>query len=106
MHQHIHARIRPKCIRTISTPPVTYPATYPHKCIMPVYGKQIQHPTEESTIDALDKLGICEIQMTDITFLFYAHMVDPIMFTVLNKISSQQAAPTIDTNAIAYIFLD
>jgi hypothetical protein len=61
--------------------------------VPPRYGKHQQevHPEEPST--ALSPEELKELQEIVGVFLFYARVVDPTMFTAINKIASHQSKP-------------
>ena len=72
-----------------------------HKWTEPVYGQKVQYVLPESTPPILDKKGITRIHAINGTFLYYDRAVDSCMLPAINKISSQQAYRTQETNSTA-----
>ena len=62
------------------------------------YGKDNQAPTPNDDSPLLDEAGKKRVQGIVGSFLFYARAVDPTIIMAISELSSQQAAPTENTN--------
>lgn len=83
------------------------PKNAQHKWVEPNYGTHTpQEPTHDSSAPCLDKKGTQRIQAISGTYLYYARGVDPSILPALNKLASEQATPTTDTEAKATMLMD
>jgi hypothetical protein len=88
----------PRALKRFEHPPPRPPQHVPHKWLTPVYGfSKPQTATIESQATPLAADGTTHIQQISGTFLYYSD-VDYCILPALNEISSQQSAPTTDTN--------
>ena len=101
MNYYIHFSL--KKFNHISPP---RPQNFPRIWNKPVYGlKTTQRPTASSTTAPLDKNVTWHIQSISGKFLYYSK-IDPCIKLALNEISSEQSAPTKDTNNKSAMFVD
>ena len=97
----------PKALEKFGHPAPSKPQYAPHLWTVPVYGKHVkQMPTPLSTAQNLNGPATVRVQAVSGTFAFYARGVDPTMLPALNEISSQQAAPTVDTAKKCNMLMD
>jgi hypothetical protein len=88
----------PRALKRFAHPPPLRPQHAPHKWQAPVYGsRKPQTATTEFQAKALEPDSTTRIQQVIGTFLYYAN-VDCCILPALNEISSEQSAPTTDTN--------
>ena len=86
--------------------PPPRPQHSPHIWNKQVYGrKNTQQHTASSTAAPLDKYDTRLIQPISVIFLYYSE-IDPCINPALNEISSEQSAPTKDTNNKSAMFVD
>ena len=78
----------------------------PHRHSLPTYGATIHYTKTDDTSATLGKEGKTFIQQATRTFLFYTRAVDPTMLVAMSSITSEQAAPTVETIEKAHSFLD
>jgi hypothetical protein len=86
-----------------STPKV--PQHSPYLWTPLVYGQKVQL-AKIDTSPQLDKKGTQHVQAVSGTFLYYARAVDPTILVALNKISNNQAKPTVLTGKACNMLLD
>jgi hypothetical protein len=87
----------PRALKRFDHPPPLRPQHAPHKWQAPIYGSRVpQTATAASKAEPLEKDGTTRIQQISGTFLYYSN-VDYCILPALNEISSEQSAPTTDT---------
>ena len=97
--------IRDALTRFGHTPPRTLQHS-PHAWKSPAYGQRIQQATIKSSSPTLNEKQTKVIQAIVGTLLYYARGVDPTMLPALNEISTEQAAPTLDTERKVKLLMD
>jgi hypothetical protein len=83
------------------------PQHAPHAWSAPVYGsRKPQCPTPTPDGPLLHSPGAIHIQSISGTFLYYGRACNPCILPALNKIATEQAAPTTDTIAKTDTLMD
>ena len=81
------------------------PQYTPHKYNQPIYGKNVQYASQESTNPILPPKQIQQVQSKVGTCLYYGRGVDPTILVALNELGTQQAKPTATTEkALSMLF--
>jgi hypothetical protein len=70
------------------------------------YSKDTQAPTPTDDSPLLDDASKKRIQQVVGSFLYYARAVNPTILMALSNITTQQAAPTVNTKKQVHQFLD
>eukprot|EP00957_Ditylum_brightwellii_P036522 2766336-Ditylum_brightwellii.AAC.1 len=73
---------------------------------MPAYGAKTQYAPKPDTLQHLDEDGRRHVQSVVGIFLFYGRAVDPTTLPTLNKLGTQQSAPTEQTTKDVNTLLD
>ena len=73
------------------------PQYSPHAWLTPTYGQKVYYALPPETLTLLDKKGTKRVQSITGNFQYYTKGVDPTMIVSVNKLDSQQSAPTQET---------
>ena len=96
-----------RALKKFDHPAPLHPQHAPHDWFRPAYGSRTpQTATEASSAAPLDKAGTLRIQSINGTFMYYGRGVGPCILVALNKIATEQAAPTTDTIAETVMLMD
>ena len=78
----------PNALHKFQHKPSARPQEAPHPWNKPIYGKQIQLATQQSSAPKLNSADINRVKSINITLLYYGRAVEPTMLPSLNKIST------------------
>jgi hypothetical protein len=93
-------------LKKFQHPKPKVPCHASHEWTLPAYGKRVQYTQKPDDSPLLNKKETTEIQSITGSILYYARAVDPTMLPALNKITTQQAAPTQNTQRKCKHLLD
>ena len=95
-----------KVLNNHQHPPPTTPQYAPHNWNKPAYGRKTQYTSEPDTNPPLDAKQKKKVQSIVGSLLFYARTINSSILPALNKISTEQAAPTGNTMKKCNMLLD
>jgi hypothetical protein len=88
-------------LKRFGVPQPTRNTNSPLHFVAPDYGAHVQSPTPDDDSPALSPARAKRLQEIIGVFLYYARAVDPSMLTVVSKLGSMQAHPTVAVEAMA-----
>eukprot|EP00957_Ditylum_brightwellii_P038578 2916407-Ditylum_brightwellii.AAC.1 len=96
----------PKFLKKIQHATPIKPQYALHKWNQPKYRQKIQYALPPDASDSLDKKATHEIQAIVGTFMYYGRAIDSTILPTLNKISANQAKPTINMAMQSTMLMD
>ena len=86
-----------KSLHKFQHPTPKKPQYAPHAWLAPTYGQKVQYALPQDTLPVLDGKGTKRVQSITSTFQYYTKGIDPTIIVGVNKLASQQSAPTQET---------